>query len=121
MRPELITIATALGLYAAVVVSPGPNFALVSRLAVSGARPAAAGAILGLAFAAALYAILTMTGLGLLLTRVGWLASAIQIAGGCYLVYLGIMAWLRIPTEAGHPFRREAGQRSDLMSATIPR
>ncbi|WP_342148098.1 hypothetical protein [Methylorubrum sp. SB2] len=28
---------------------------------------------------------------------------------------------LRIPMEAGHPFRREAGQRSDLMSATIPR
>ena len=28
---------------------------------------------------------------------------------------------VRIPTEAGHPFRREAGQRSDLMSATIPR
>ncbi|MFY9289303.1 MAG: hypothetical protein WAP03_01180 [Methylorubrum rhodinum] len=28
---------------------------------------------------------------------------------------------LRIPTEAGHPFRGEAGQRSDLMSATIPR
>jgi hypothetical protein len=27
---------------------------------------------------------------------------------------------LRIPTEAGHLFRREAGQRSDLMSATIP-
>ncbi|MEN3229053.1 AAA family ATPase [Methylorubrum rhodesianum] len=25
---------------------------------------------------------------------------------------------VRIPTEAGHPFRREAGQRSDLMSAT---
>ena len=28
---------------------------------------------------------------------------------------------LRIPTEAGHSFRGEAGQRSDLMSATIPR
>ena len=28
---------------------------------------------------------------------------------------------VRIPMEAGHPFRREAGQRSDLMSATIPR
>ena len=27
-------------------------------------------------------------------------------------------AMVRIPTEAGHPFRREAGQRSDLMSAT---
>ena len=33
----------------------------------------------------------------------------------------GVRAGLRIPTEAGHPFRREAGQRSDLMSATIPR
>jgi transposase len=31
------------------------------------------------------------------------------------------LARVRIPTEAGHPFRREAGQRSDLMSATIPR
>ena len=28
---------------------------------------------------------------------------------------------VRIPTEAGHQFRSEAGQRSDLMSATIPR
>jgi hypothetical protein len=28
---------------------------------------------------------------------------------------------VRIPTEAGHPFRGEAGQRSDLMSATVPR
>lgn len=35
-----------------------------------------------------------MTGLALMLTRIGWLASLIQIAGGCYLVYLGVMAWL---------------------------
>jgi hypothetical protein len=27
---------------------------------------------------------------------------------------------LRIPTEAGRVFRREAGQRSDLKPATIP-
>jgi hypothetical protein len=28
---------------------------------------------------------------------------------------------VRIPIEAGQGFRREAGQRSDLMSATIPK
>lgn len=28
---------------------------------------------------------------------------------------------LRIPIEAGQVFRREAGHRSDLMSATIPK
>jgi len=94
MGTELITIMTTLGLYAAVVVSPGPNFALISRLAVSGARATAVGATVGLAFAATLYAVLSMTGLALILTQVGWLASLVQIAGGCYLIYLGVMAWL---------------------------
>jgi hypothetical protein len=29
--------------------------------------------------------------------------------------------WGRIPTQSGHRFRFEAGHRSDLMSATIPK
>ncbi|MEH2498870.1 threonine/homoserine/homoserine lactone efflux protein [Bradyrhizobium sp. AZCC 1678] len=91
MRQELLTIGTALALYAAVVVSPGPNFALISRLAAAGARRAAFGATFGLAIAATVYAVLTMTGLALVLMRVGWLANLMQFAGGCYLVYLGIM------------------------------
>lgn len=94
MSTELTVIFTTLGLYAAVVISPGPNFALISRLAVSGARSSAVGATFGLAFAATFYAILSMTGLALVLTRVSWLAALIQIADGCYLVYLGVMAWL---------------------------
>lgn len=105
MSAEFSTILTALGLYAAVVLSPGPNFALISRLSISGARPAAIGATFGLAIAATLYAILTMTGLGLVLTRVGWLATVIQIAGGCYLIYLGIMAWLNTQPIASAPGR----------------
>ena len=99
MSPELVTIITTLGLYAVAVISPGPGFALVSRLAVSGTRPAAIGATFGLALAAGFYAILTMTGLALLLTRIGWLASLVQIAGGCYLIYLGVMAWLSSGSE----------------------
>ena len=66
----IITIITTLGLYAVAVVSPGPSFALVSRLAVSGSRPAAIGATFGLALAAGFYAVLTITGLALLLTRI---------------------------------------------------
>jgi threonine/homoserine/homoserine lactone efflux protein len=94
MSRELIVILTTLGLYAAVLISPGPNFALVSRLAISGSGRAAAGSALGFGLAASFYQVLTMTGLSLLLARVGWLASAIQIGGGLYLVYLGISAWL---------------------------
>jgi threonine/homoserine/homoserine lactone efflux protein len=94
MSREILVILTTLGLYAAVVVSPGPSFALVSRLAMSGAPRAAVGSALGFALAAGFYAILTMTGLSLLLANVGWLASVIQIAGGLYLIYLGIGAWI---------------------------
>lgn len=94
MNSDVVTVLTALGLYAAVVISPGPNFALISRLAMSGARSTAVGATFGFAIAATFYAVLTMAGLALFLAKVGWLASLMQIAGGFYLVYLGLMAWL---------------------------
>lgn len=94
MSSEVAVIATTLGFYALAVASPGPNFALISRLALSGARRSAIGATLGLALSATFYAILTITGLSIALTRVGWLASLVQIAGGCYLIYLGVKAWL---------------------------
>jgi threonine/homoserine/homoserine lactone efflux protein len=100
MTSESLIIATALGLYAVVVVSPGPSFALVSRLAIANGRITAFGATCGLALAATFYAILTMTGLALLLTRMGWLAALVQIAGGCYLIYLGATAWLSRSPEA---------------------
>lgn len=94
MSSEIAVVATTLGFYALAVASPGPNFALISRLALSGARSAAIGATLGLALSATFYAILTITGLSIALTRIGWLASLVQIAGGCYLIYLGVKAWL---------------------------
>lgn len=112
MSTELTIILTTLGLYAAVVISPGPNFALISRLAVSGARSSAFGATLGLAIAATFYAVLSMTGLALVLTRVSWLAGLIQIAGGCYLVYLGLMAWLSGGSQA--TVSREGGVSGSL-------
>lgn len=86
-------ILAALAIYAAGVMSPGPSFTLVTRLAASRARRAALGATLGLSIGAATHAILSMTGLALIITRVGWLMTAVQIAGGCYLIYLGLASW----------------------------
>jgi threonine/homoserine/homoserine lactone efflux protein len=97
---EIAVVTTVLFLYAAIVISPGPNFALISRLAISGARQTATGATVGLACAATLYAVLSMSGLALLLTRIGWLAGVIQISGGLFLVYLGVRAWLNRPAAA---------------------
>jgi threonine/homoserine/homoserine lactone efflux protein len=120
MDLDLPIIATALSLYVAGVISPGPNFALVSRMAVSGAKRSAIGATIGLALASTLYAILTMTGLALLLSQIGWLSAALQIAGGAYLVYLGVRAWLDQEPSTGRDTSRSDGSLwSGLRSGAI--
>lgn len=100
MTQEMTTIVAALSIYAAVVLSPGPNFTLITRLSASGSRAAAFGATLGFSVGATIYAILSMTGLALIVSRVGWLVTIIQIAGGCYLIYLGLSAWFHRKTKA---------------------
>jgi len=94
MRTDLTVILTTLTLYFALTVSPGPNFALVSRLAISGSRRAALGASVGIASASIIYAVISMTGLAVLLREIGWFASCVQLVGGCYLIYLGLSAWI---------------------------
>ncbi len=86
-------VLTVLVLYIAIVVSPGPNFALISKLALRGEKTAAWGATLGLACAATFYGVLAMAGLSVILERIGWLTRAVQIAGGLYLIWLGIQSW----------------------------
>jgi RhtB (resistance to homoserine/threonine) family protein len=90
---DLSVVLTVLALYTAIVVSPGPNFALVTRLALRRENQAAWGATIGLGIAATFYAGLAMVGLSALLQQVGWLTRIVQIGGGLYLVWLGVRAW----------------------------
>ncbi|WP_298357610.1 LysE family transporter [uncultured Litoreibacter sp.] len=97
---DFAVLTYTLGLYAAIVISPGPNFALVSRLALQGRKETCRGAILGLAIAATFYAVLAMIGLATLLNEIGWIARTVQIAGGLYLIFLGINGWRE--SDQGH-------------------
>lgn len=98
MSANAIIVGGALIWFAA-IVSPGPNFLVVSRLALSRSRRSAIGAAIGIAVGSLIYAALTMFGLGVLIVRFGWLGDAIRIAGGAYLVWLGIEAWRAGPTH----------------------
>ena len=60
---------------------------------MQGRRRAAFGVVTGIVITATIYAVLSMAGLAILLSKVGWLARAVQIAGGLYLIYLGVSAW----------------------------
>jgi threonine/homoserine/homoserine lactone efflux protein len=86
----LMSILAALLLGA---MSPGPSFVLVSRTAVLTSRRAGLAAALGMGVGGAVFAALALLGLNALLLRVEWLYLLLKLAGGLYLVYLGIRIW----------------------------
>jgi threonine efflux protein len=106
MSPTATLIYVA-GVHWAAMASPGPNVLLVARTAMADSRRAALAAAAGVTCGAVLLAMAAAFGLGLLVQQVGWLRAAIQIAGGAYLVFLGVQTWrsarepLRVSSGAG--------------------
>ena len=118
MSADTAVVVTVLLLYAAAAVTPGPNTLLISRFALRGETSAIWGAAFGMAVAGTFYAVLAMTGLSLLLERVGWLTRAVQVAGGLYLVYLGVQTWRSagaMDFGAGSAAADPAARRSNLL------
>jgi threonine/homoserine/homoserine lactone efflux protein len=74
-------------------VSPGPSFVLVSRIAVSRSRKAGLAAALGMGTGSVTFATFALFGLSALLMQVEWLYLALKVAGGLYLIYIGIRIW----------------------------
>ncbi|MFN3686848.1 LysE family translocator [Salinarimonas sp.] len=87
---DISAILALVAIYCGVVVSPGPSFALIARLAASGEVRAALAAALGHGLAAVLAAALAMGGLAALLAAEPAARRLLAIAGGLYLVHVGI-------------------------------
>jgi threonine efflux protein len=86
----LPTLLTILGVYWIAVMSPGPNFLLVSQLALSGRRRMGIQAGLGIAAGGTIWAILAMAGVAAILDHVAWLHATIRLAGAVYLLWFGV-------------------------------
>ena len=117
-------LAGLLAIWLLAVVSPGPAFLVLSQLAAGRSRAAALGAALGIATGAILFAALTLWGLGVLITQIAWLGTALRVAGAVYLIYLGLSLFHAASTEAGEaavpvPPGRDAlaGLRIGLLTA----
>lgn len=92
----MTSIAILFSILAAVLigaVSPGPSFVLVSRIAVSRSRRAGLAAAFGMGTGSVIFATLALFGLSTLLMQVEWLYLALKVAGGLYLIYIGIRIW----------------------------
>jgi threonine efflux protein len=99
---QLLTIAGVLFLS---VVSPGPNFAMVTSTAMTSTRRTGLFAGLGLAAASGTWTLLVIAGVGLILTQAPWIYTAIRILGALYLIWIGIKMLLgaRAPMAAADP------------------
>ena len=112
MPPELIAFC---GVAAVLVVTPGPDMALVARNALVGGRAAVPVTVLGICAGIVVHAMAAAIGLSALLKASATAYAVVKVAGGIYLVYLGIQAWRASMRDEGDsewmlgPARRFAG------------
>lgn len=72
------------------VMSPGPDFAIVTRYGFTGSRKAALFATAGISIALLIHVSYCILGMAFFLQNSPLLFRIFQIAGACYLGYLGI-------------------------------
>ena len=73
--------------------SPGPAVAMLMGLSLGQSRRAALIACTGIACGSATINILTILGVGLVLSQIGWAMTALKFAGAAYLAYLAFGAF----------------------------
>lgn len=79
-------------------MSPGPDFAVVTRYALTGSRAKGVEASFGIATALLIHAGYCSLGVAVILVETPFLFRLIQVVGSCYLGYLGLR--LLLPQSA---------------------
>ncbi|PWC41181.1 LysE family transporter [Azospirillum sp. TSO22-1] len=102
-----IALLSILGALAVGAVSPGPSFVLVARTSIAVSRRDGLAAALGMGVGGVVFCALALLGLHAVLAAVPALFVALKVAGGLYLVYLGVFIWqgarqpIAVPDTAG--------------------
>ncbi len=116
-----------LPLYVLGVISPGPDFLIVSSTSLSRGRMEGLKTAAGITTVVAFYTLICLLGLTTLFEHYLWLMTAVKILGGFYLIYLGIMMWrssLASPQQTITPVKISRGnsyRRGALTCLTNPK
>ncbi|WP_323016902.1 LysE family translocator [Castellaniella sp.] len=86
----LHTLLLVMTIHAVALISPGPDFAIVTRLSIVSSRRAGLWAAAGVASAIGVYTLISLLGLSLVLATLPGLSRILSIAGALYLMWLGI-------------------------------
>lgn len=121
-----LTIAAVFVIFIPALMLPGPDFVAVVRSSIAGGAKAGVLTSLGVSLGLAFYASLSLLGLSAILIQYQWLAWAVRILGGCYLVFLGVKLLLSrpVPVEADELQKNQIGNPllfGILVSLTNPK
>ena len=113
---------TFLGLSILLILTPGPNQALLTSRVLGGGRRAGLATVRGLTTGMGVHVVAAAVGLSALLASSSELFGWVKVVGGAYLVLLGVAALVRTRGPGGEaPARRLTGSpfRDGLLSMTL--
>lgn len=84
-----IALATLVFIHFCALITPGPDFFLVSQTAISRSRRDSLMVVAGITLGVMIWAMLALLGLNILFEQVHWLKKLLFVAGGIYLCWLG--------------------------------
>ncbi|WP_028534330.1 LysE family translocator [Paludibacterium yongneupense] len=83
-------IPVILTIHAFALISPGPDFAVVTRLAIVSGRKTGLWCAAGVAAAIGVYVLLCALGMSLVVSALPGLSKALSVVGALYLAWLGM-------------------------------
>jgi RhtB (resistance to homoserine/threonine) family protein len=90
---EFGIVAKVLSIFLLAVISPGPDFMIVSSVSLTRGRVDGIKTAAGIASIIVVYTLVSLTGLSELFTHYLGLTMAIKMCGGLYLIYLSQAMW----------------------------
>ncbi len=88
------SLLIVLSIHALALISPGPDFAIVTKLSAVNGRMSGILAAFGISTANGIYTLICAFGLSVVLLALPFLSSVIAYAGAFYLAWLGIKSLL---------------------------
>ncbi|MBR8209415.1 MULTISPECIES: LysE family translocator [Burkholderia] len=96
------------------VISPGPDFAMVTRNSLMLSRRSGVLTACGIGLGVTVHVCYTLLGVGLLIRQSPWLFNAVKLIGAIYLIYLG--AKMLLTKAGGVQADRRVAALSDLAA-----
>lgn len=84
-----VALCTLIFIHFCALITPRPDFFLVSQTAVSRSRKDAVLVAFGICLGAMVWSLLALMGLNIIFEKMAWLKQGLLVAGGLYLCWLG--------------------------------